>query len=181
MANLYNLAAYQIAWFAVVLSAAAGKPWIGATLALILIAVHVMGSSNRRGELELICAASMIGVLVDSMLAWGGHLAFSSGVWAQGWSPYWMVALWAAFATTLNHSLAWLTRRPLLAALLGAIAGPLAYAAGAKLGALQIPQPRDSLLVIAAAWAAAMWLLAALSRRNTSSSTASLAFPSPPA
>ena len=62
---------------------------------------------------------------------------FASGVWAQGWAPYWMVALWGAFATTLNHSLRWLTRRPVFAALFGAVGGPIAYSAGVQLGALE--------------------------------------------
>jgi hypothetical protein len=161
-ANLYNIAAYQAAWFACVLSAAAGKPSLGAMLALLLVGVHVARASRPGAEFELIAAAAMIGLIADSALASGGYLSFSSGVWAQGWAPYWMAALWAAFATTLNHSLGWLTTRPVLAALFGAIGGPIAYFAGAQLGALEMPSPERALPAIAVAWAAAMWALAAV-------------------
>lgn len=44
----------------------------------------------------------------------------------------------AVMALTLNHSLAWLQSRLLLAALLGGVTSPLSYLAAAKLGAVQI-------------------------------------------
>lgn len=164
-ANLYNIAAYQVAWFACVLTAAAGIPWVGATLTLVLVAVHVARASRPSVEIELIAVAAMAGLLVDSAMTSGGYLRFSSGIWAQGWAPYWMVALWGAFATTLNHSLCWLTRRPVSAALFGAVGGPIAYWAGAELGAVDMPVPQRALAAIAAAWAVAMWLLAVLAAR----------------
>ena len=46
-------------------------------------------------------------------------------------APLWILCLWAAFALTLTRSLAWLMRRPWLAALLGALGAPLAYASAA--------------------------------------------------
>ena len=64
-----------------------------------------------------------------------------------------MVSLWIAFATTLNHSLRWLVNRPVAAALCGAIGGPLAYLAGAKLGALTIGAPLPAIALIAVLWA----------------------------
>ena len=45
-----------------------------------------------------------------------------------------MVALWAAFATTLNVSLRALRQRYLLSAVLAAVGAPLAYYAGARAG-----------------------------------------------
>jgi hypothetical protein len=49
------------------------------------------------------------------------------GVPGSGVAPIWIVALWCAFALTLNHSLSSLKRHPALAALLGLAGGPLAY------------------------------------------------------
>ena len=43
--------------------------------------------------------------------------------------------MWMNFALTLNHAMAWLKGRPVVGLILGAIGGPLAYFAGAKLGA----------------------------------------------
>ena len=80
----------------------------------------------------------------------------------DGWAPFWMVSLWMAFATTLNHSLRWLTSRPWVATLSGAIGGPLAYLAGAKLGAMTLASPVSAMLLIAGLWAVAMGILSLL-------------------
>jgi hypothetical protein len=180
-ANLYNIAAYQVAWFACVLSAAAGRPWLGTTIALVLIGIHVARASRPRAELELIAVAAMIGLLVDSALISSASLSFSASIWAHEWAPYWMVSLWGAFATTLNHSLRWLTRRPVVAALFGAVGGPIAYAAGVQLGALEMPSPQRALPAIGVAWAVAMWALAAVAARaNEKGSTIPVAPTAPP-
>jgi hypothetical protein len=49
-----------------------------------------------------------------------------------------VVLLWAGLALTLNHSLAWLQSRLVLAAVLGGISSPLSYLAAARLGAVTI-------------------------------------------
>lgn len=57
------------------------------------------------------------------------------------------------FASTLPLSLNWLSERPRLASLCGAVEGPASYYAGASLGALDLPgEPRTSLLILAAVW-----------------------------
>ncbi|MET0660020.1 MAG: DUF2878 domain-containing protein [Steroidobacteraceae bacterium] len=164
MFTLYNIAAYQAVWFACVLTAANGAAWMGIVLALIVVGVHVALAANIALEFKLIGAAIAIGLLVDSALTRSGQIAFAAGAWADGWAP-WMLALWAAFATTLNHSLRWLMDRRVLAAMMGAVGGPLAYLAGAKLGALQIPSPETALPFIAVAWAAAMFGLSIVAAR----------------
>jgi apolipoprotein D and lipocalin family protein len=76
-----------------------------------------------------------------------------------------MLSLWAAFATTLNHSLRWVVHRPMVATLLGAIGGPLAYLAGAKLGALQLASLQTALPLIGVAWGIAMLTLSLIAMR----------------
>jgi hypothetical protein len=154
MSNLVNFIAYQAAWFAVILGAANGYAWAGAALALLVGALHLW---LRREALEfkLVGLAAGIGVLVDSTLAITGQVRFAAA-WPEDLAPYWMLSLWIAFATTLNHSLRWLMNRPVAAALAGAIGGPLAYLAGAKLGALSIVAPATTLPLIALLWTPAM-------------------------
>jgi hypothetical protein len=154
MFNLWNFAAYQLAWFAVVIGAAQGVAWAGAAAAILVAAVHV---ALRRDplDLKLIGLAVGIGLLVDSTLALTGQVRFAAA-WPEGFAPYWMLSLWMAFATTLNHSLRWLMNRPVAAALAGALGGPLAYLAGAKLGALTIVTPPLTLPLIALLWTPAM-------------------------
>ena len=152
--NAFNFAAYQAAWFAAVVGAAQGFAWAGGAVALAVTGVHV---ALRRAtlELRLIGASAGIGILVDSTLAITGQVRFVSA-WPQSLAPFWMVCLWMAFATTLNHSLQWLMSRPVAAGLAGALGGPLAYLAGAKLGALTIVTPAMTLPIIALLWTIAM-------------------------
>ena len=154
MYNLCNFVAYQLAWFAVVIGAAHGYAWAGALAAMAVAAVHL---ALRRDllELKLIGLAAGIGLLVDSTLAMTGQVKFASA-WPPDLAPYWMLSLWVAFATTLNHSLRWLMRRPLAAAVAGALGGPLAYLAGAKLGALTLVTPAITLTIISLLWTVAM-------------------------
>ena len=61
------------------------------------------------------------------------------------------------FATTLNHSLAWSARPWWLSSLLGALAGPLSYLAGARLADVGLPLGQwPTLLLLSAVWAAVM-------------------------
>jgi hypothetical protein len=138
----------------VILSAARGWAWIGALVALIVAAAHVTLRREPR-ELRAIGLAVLIGLLVDSTLALTGQVRFASP-WPAGLAPYWMLSLWAAFATTLNHSMHWLMTRPVGAALAGAAGGPLAYLAGARLGALTLVTPATTLAIISLLWTLAM-------------------------
>jgi hypothetical protein len=163
MFNLWNFLAYQLAWFAVLISAGFGIAWAGAAAAILVAAVHL---ALRRDPLEgqLIALAAGIGLLVDSTLAITGQVRFASA-WPEGFAPYWMLSLWIVFATTLNHSLRWLMNRPVAAALAGAIGGPLAYLAGAKLGAVIIVTPAVTLPFIALLWTPAMIALSMIVMR----------------
>jgi hypothetical protein len=94
-----------------------------------------------------------------------GLLAFNNGLVFDAVIPFWMVAMWALFATTLNVSMQWMKNRYLLAAVFGAIGGPVAYYAGHRLGAVEFSQVSTALLVVGAGWAVIMPLLMHLSTR----------------
>src|SRR5512145_1458348 len=102
MLTVYNIVAYQVVWLACVLSAAYGMPWIGAATALTVVAAHLALVDKRTAELKLIGTAVIVGLLVDTALLRSDALRFVSGTWPEGFAPYWMLSLWAAFATTLN-------------------------------------------------------------------------------
>lgn len=150
----WNFIAYQLAWFAVILGAAHGLAWAGAAFAVLLTLAQV---ALQRDPLDrrLIALAALIGFLVDTTLVKMELIDFQAH-WPEGAAPFWMLSLWIAFATTLNRSLRWLMLRPPLAALAGALGGPLAYLAGEKLGALSFTSPAISLAVIALLWTPAM-------------------------
>jgi len=162
---LLNVAMFQAGWFACVLSAAGGKPWLGPLVVLAALALHLALASRPWRELRLVLSAAALGILIDSLLLATGWLEYPNGFWLPGFAPYWIVGMWALLATTVNVSLSWLHSRPVLAALLGAAGGPLSYLAGEKLGGTTLSEPLHALLALAIAWAAAMPILIRLAAR----------------
>lgn len=159
-----NFVAFQLGWFACVLGAAHGWPLAGAAFALLIAAWHSARAARPAQEAKLIVAAVLTGAVWDSSLAALGWLSFASAM-SAALAPPWILGLWALFATTLNVSLNWLKGRWLIAALLGGIAGPLSYWAGARLGAVVLVEPAPALIALAVGWAVLMPLLMALARR----------------
>jgi hypothetical protein len=165
MAVAANFVLFQLGWFACVLGAARGYAREGSLVALAIVAAQVARAPRPRRELALVAAAVVFGAVFDSLLALSGWLRYDTGVLVEGTAPYWIVALWALFATTLNVSLRALRTRPWLGVLLGLIGGPAAYYAGARLGALTLVQAVPALAALAIGWAVATPLLFALALR----------------
>jgi len=165
MTKVANVALFQAGWFACVLGAAHGMPWIGAIAAVLIVTWHALRAERAARELALVGVATALGMLFDSVLLQSRVVYFAVGSLVEGVAPYWMAALWAIFATTLNVSLRWLRTRPVLAALLGGIGGPLAYSAGGRLGAIEFTAAGAALAAIAIGWAVLTPLLFAAARR----------------
>lgn len=165
MSNIINVIVFQVGWFASILSAANGMPWIAAASGLMVVAVHLARAQDARAELRLGLAAALIGVVFENGLALPGWTGFPGGVLVAGTAPLWMVAQWMMFATTLNLSLAWMKGRLILAAMFGAIGAPLSYLAGERLGAIQILDRDAAFFALALGWALLTPLLLVLARR----------------
>ncbi len=181
MRILVNFLLFQIGWFACVLGGAHGLPWLGPVVVAAAVAWHLAQAADPPAEGLLLVAAGLIGILFDSALVAAGWLAYPSGQVHPGLAPYWMVAIWVLFATTLNLSLGWLRGRPLLAAMLGGVAGPLAYYGGAQLGGVAFVAPGPGLLALAAGWALLLPLLLWLAARLDGGLRAAAARPLAPA
>ena len=162
---IVNFVGFQVGWFACVLGAAHGMPWAGTAVAAAIVVLHLELAGRPLEELKLVAIAMTVGALWDSALVTLGWITFTSGTAIDGVAPQWILAMWALFATTLNISLGWLKRRWIAGALLGAIAGPLAYWAGARLGAIVLVSPALALIALSIGWAMMTPLLAALARR----------------
>lgn len=162
---LLNVILFQAGWFACVLGAANGLPWAGALAAVAIVGWHLARARQPRQELALVAAAVVVGAVFETMLVQTGWVRFDAGVLLEGAAPYWMVALWALFATTLNVSLRSLRERLWLAALLGAAGGPAAYYAGSRLGALEFAAVGAALVAIGVGWAVLAPALLAAARR----------------
>jgi hypothetical protein len=164
MSPLPNFLLYQTAWLACVMGAAHGQPMIGVAVAALVVALHLALARSSKSELAVIVLTGLIGGTWETLvvdLDWVRYL----GADTQTWPPAWIIALWLAFATTFNVSLRWLQGHHVLAALLGLIGGPLAWYAGARLGALELPDPILALIAIGTGWAVLMPLLLFLAHR----------------
>lgn len=162
---LLNFAAFQLGWFACVLGGANDLALAGTLAVAVVVAVHLSMAQRPGPEALLVAVAAVIGLAWDSTLVALGLMSYPSGNFAPGLAPHWIVAMWALFATSLNLSMAWLKGRPRLAALFGAVGGPLAYLAGERLGGLEMSDPVLALGAQAVGWAVILPLLTLLADR----------------
>jgi len=160
-----NFGLYQLVWFACVLGGANGLPWLGVLVLALVGTYHLNSAADATKEFILMLLAGLIGLVWDSALVAMGWLVYPSGTLVTGTAPYWIVALWLGFATNMNVSLRWLKGRLILASALGAIAGPLAYLGGAKLGGVIFENVFAGIVALAIGWAVIMPLLVILSNR----------------
>jgi hypothetical protein len=155
----------QAAWFACVLSAAHSSPAIGAVVVAILLAAHLLYIPRALEECRFLAFVVLLGTLWESLLVRMHLLGYPSGNVIEGFAPYWIVAVWALFGAQFNMTYRWLKGRPAAAAMLGAVAGPLSFRAGAALGAVQFMRPLPATLILAVGWAVILPLLTVVSRR----------------
>ena len=105
---LVNFVAFQVGWFSCVLGASNGYPLAGPIVVLLVTALHLSFAYEPRKELSLILIAAVVGACFDSLVVQTGWIAYPNGILLDGTAPYWIVAMWLLFATTLNV-LAWLS------------------------------------------------------------------------
>jgi hypothetical protein len=183
MGRFLNFVLFQAGWFAGVYLAGDGRPWIAALTLLAFAVAHVAMSRRRALELAVLLPCLPLGFLVDGLIASSGALEYRGAYRiAAGFvlPPLWILGMWLVFACTFRHSFRWIAGRPFLAAILGAVGGPLSYAAAARFSAVDVREPfARSILVVAASWAVALplasWLAAAAIRRER----VSIAVPAP--
>ena len=163
--QIANFVVFQAAWFAAVLGAAHHIPLWGTACVIAAIAWHLGVSARPAQEARLIGFACAIGLVVESAVAMQGHVSYPSGQPVSWLAPYWMVALWGELAIALNVTMRWMKRRLWLAALFGAVGGPAAFSAGARLGGAEFIDKTPALVTLVCIYAVAMPLLVWLSNR----------------
>jgi len=162
---LLNYGLFQAGWFACVWGAASGRPWLGPMVVLIAALAHLAVSARPGREAVLLALCAAIGLIFDSLLLATGWVAYPNGAWWPGLAPYWMIAMWVLFGTTLNVSMRWLRGRAWLIFAFGLIGGPASYLAGEALGAMDLLRPTAALLALAAGWGVTLPLLFSLAAR----------------
>ena len=147
---IINALAFQVIWAVAVLL---GDGW--AVLAsLVYLIVHQLLLVNNVLEWALVLGVTLVGCSMDTLFGKIGVLEFDSGTILL---PVWLACIWLGFAMTLKHAMAWLRDKLFIAALVGAVAGPVAYYTGAQMSEVTLAQPMWlSLFSLAIWWACFM-------------------------
>lgn len=148
-----NSAIFYAAWFVCVLLQMPWAVWFAA--AAVVVHLTWVRPGHREWLVVIVCSA--LGIVIDSALTATGVFRFDSadvgaimGTWL---APIWLMAIWLVFATTLNVSMKPFASRLWLAALLGGIAAPMSYFAGARLDVVSFPLGTPTtLLLLGAIW-----------------------------
>lgn len=175
-----NLIGYQIVWFGAVIGAGRGLWWPGVSAAIVFALLHLalcrQTPAQRAVDVRLMLVALVCGLIMDGGLARSGLADYAADPLAlpSGGPPPWILSIWASFALTLRHSMTFLLGRPLIAVLLGAIGGPLAYLGAERgWGAVVFADPRwMAIVALIVGWAIAIPLLTTLASRWSSRATA---------
>lgn len=155
-----NLVLFKLGWVACVMLAAAGQP-VNATLVVVAVVVaHLATVPVKSKESMLLVSAALIGMTWESLLVNLGVVSYPGYADAAALAPYWIVAMWVLFATTINHGLRWVKRSWIVASAAGLIGGPLAFFSGAQLGAVEFSNTLLALAAIGVGWAVLLPTLA---------------------
>ena len=158
-----NLVLFKAGWVACVMLAAQDLPLL-ATLAVAAVAlIHLLAVPVPVKEAVFLSTAALIGLGWESLVLATGLLQYPASSQFGAWAPHWIVAMWVLFATTVNYGLSWVKRSWTLAAVMGLIGGPMAFFAGAGLGAVTFTNTPLALALIGAGWAVLLPLLVLIS------------------
>lgn len=153
--GIWNVLSINIGWLACVWGAAHGVHWLGLSVVPILLAIHITCVGKRKIKTVLIVAfiSMVVGLGADTLLILMGTVEPNRWIMPPPLTTLWDVMIWANFSMALDVSLRFLQKRPLTAALLGAICAPGTYYAGDRLGALVFSEPVLGGLI----WVGAVW------------------------
>ncbi|MEK7299275.1 MAG: DUF2878 domain-containing protein [Candidatus Margulisiibacteriota bacterium] len=160
---VWNFIGYQLVWAAVIYGAHMHEWPFGISAGIIFVAIHFLLSTQRLKDLLVMVSVMMIGLILDKIGIFF-HLYYFIDKDEIRYFPLWLPILWGSFALTLEYSLAWLQNRLVLAGLLGAIFGPLAYLGPAKMRLAIMPHAAVTMAILAVMWFFLMPALMALIR-----------------
>lgn len=148
---ILNIIGFNLVWFGLVTWRDMFIP-----VASIYLVLHFffLARMNKQ-EVMLIFAVCLIGIIVDSALLYLGFYIFDQSYHL----PLWLMVLWLCFATTLCHSLNFLSQSKVYQGLIGAFIAPLSYIAGNHLGAVDFGFSMSSTYALLAL----MWMLMMIS------------------
>lgn len=150
---IFNFLGLQFTWAACAYGATHEWPLLGAWVGLAYIGLHFFIVAERLRDLKVVFVIGVLGILLDVLNTSLGILSFPTDQTITFFLPYWLMVLWAVFSLMVPHSLYWLEKNVVVAAVAGAIGGGLSYLLGHKLGAITLAQPVPiSFIIYAVEW-----------------------------
>ncbi len=154
-----NLVLFKAGWVACVLLAARGMPELATIAVALVVTTHLGGVAVPVKEALFLACAALLGLAWESLVQASGLLHYPTSTTASILAPHWIVAMWVLFATTVNHGFSWIKRNWMLSALMGLIGGPMAFLAGAGMGAVTFNNTVLAVAVIGVGWMVLLPLL----------------------
>jgi Protein of unknown function (DUF2878) len=127
MKLLLNVVFFQALWLTCVAGAGKGYAWVGIPVLIAFCAYHAYVSAWRKADFSLLAICVLLGGACDTLLLQLGLLRFEQPLPSTAFAPVWILMLWAGFALTLNHSMAFFKDKTTAAIIFGVLGGPLAY------------------------------------------------------
>ena len=145
---------FYIAWYACIYGAALDWELLGVCTTLVILGLHFLISKKRKNDLMILGMYLVVGIVGDwALLATQViHYPFITYDLTMLGVPLWIIMIYASFAITMNHSMVFLHRYPLISSILGGIGGSISYYLAARIGAIELPLGWGSLVAIAVYW-----------------------------
>jgi hypothetical protein len=175
--SVFNAIIFYIGWIACIAGAAHGRVWEALFLTFFLMSMDlyftkITSSSVFYQDLILMAVLTISGSLIEMGLIYLKVIEYASPNALNPFiPPLWIMTLYALFALSLNHSLAWLKGKFVIGMGCGALFGPLSYLAGVRLGgAIFLLPVYQTLGILGSIWAlyvpCSSWLAFYLNKRR---------------
>jgi hypothetical protein len=142
---IVNAIGFQLAWFICV----QGNDFFAALAAIASIILYQMMFNTPLKTWKILIAFALLGYLGDGIISIIFNLDYSGslngGNHSNVLSPVWLLSLWLAFATTLNHSMQWLFKTPYLTVFVALFFVPISYFAGITMSGSNFSTSSESL------------------------------------
>jgi len=167
--NVFNLVLFKAGWVACVVFAARDLPLWATVACAAVVAIHLFRVAVPVKEALFLLVAALIVLGWESLVLASGLLEYRPSSASGAWAPHWIVAMWILFATTINHGFSWIKRNWVLSAGMGLVGGPMAFVAGAGLGAITFTNTTAAVALIGVGWMVLLPLLVLISDTITDS------------
>ena len=162
--SVYTLG-YYIAWAACIYSAANGLFWTGPVIVLIISIIEITWE-YQRGHAEglwlFIISVTVLGFIIDTLFFQSGLIIYKTNPWPALFSPAWMIAIWFNVSLMFFACSKLYFNRYMVLSLTGLLGFPIAYSAGARLGAVDLPYGYLSTIIVGIVWAVLLPLVSYL-------------------